>query len=423
MSDYSYFCSTDFGLYRCADWHYDNSVPTWAHIGQTMNVSEFALDLNDPDEFQAAHHGGLVYVRRPTHYGDDDWHEVYSVADAVTQFGGPPYIEGFRWVEINSASGKEGHMYVQAHTGLNAGARHIYILTSTNYGGSWSRSLLISGTIRATGGIWAGRVTGDNMYASYNGHGLISSCKIRYSTNEGSNWAQKQVYDTSLWVTRVLIDPSAEGTSFSGNGVNGPNLRKATTVSGGYTAAVKSDAGLAIFNGYGGGWISASDGNYVRTIRDNVLYYSDTGGGSGTWSENNVTDVGHGATFERAMWGHDATPNWVGVASRTEISMPYNNYHLLKSTQNNGGAWYDKAGAHASTADTGGGDSIPYNCGGVAENGVYLIIPRRVFTSVVAMRTLPTAGTVYADGVQMGTLPTGGTVYASGVEQESPRQT
>ena len=385
-----------------------------------MAISEFALDLNDPDEFQACHHGGTIYIRRPTHYGHDNWVEVYSVADAVTQFGGPPYIQGFRWVEINSASGKEGHMYVQCHTGLNTGARHIYLLKSVDYGNSWSRSLIKSGTFRATGGVWAGRVTGDIMYASYSGHGLITNCHVMYSINEGGLWYAKQVLGGAIWVTRVMIDPTSEATCYMGYPINGPDLHKSITVSGGMTP-VKTDAGICVFNGFGGGWISAADGNYVRTLRDNVLYYSDTGGGSGTWSENNVTDVGHGATFERAMWGEDKKPHWVGAASRTEISTPFLNYHLLKSTQDNGGVWHDKAGAHASTADTGGGDSIPYNCGGVAENGVYLIIPGRVFTSVVAMQTLPTAGTVYADGVQMGTIATGSTVYAHGVEQENPR--
>lgn len=419
-SIYSYFCSQTFGLYRCADWFYDSSVPTWEHTGQTMNISEFALDLNDPDEFQAAHHGGVIYVRRPTHYGHDNWVEVFSVADAQTQWGGN-LIEGFRWVEINSAPGKEGHMYVQAHTGLNAGGEYIYLLKSTNYGGSWSRSEIISGTIRATGGIWAGRVTGDVMYASYNGHGLVSTCKIRYSTNEGGSWAHKATLDASLWATRVMINPSNEATSYAGIGINGPNLGKAIAYDSWPGENQKADAGICIFNGYGGGWISAWNGNYVRTIRDSVLYFSDDG--AITWGDNQVADIGHGAFFERAMWGSDREPHWVGVASRTSISSPYNNYHLLKSTQNNGGTWYDKAGAHASTTDTGGGDSIPYNCGGVTENGVYLIIPGRVFTSVVAMRTLPTAGTVYADGVQMGTLPTGGTVYTHGAEQESPRQT
>lgn len=419
MSDYSYFASQSFGLYRCADWHYDSSTPTWEHVGQVANISEFALDLNTPDEFQAYHHGGVVYVRRPTHYGDDDWHGVYSVATANAQFELPDFV-GFRWVEINSAPGKEGHMYVQGHTGLNSSGKHIYLLKSTDYGGTWSRHLIIGGIIRATGGIWAGRVTGDVMYASYSGHGLITNCHVRYSTNEGENWAAKQVLGGAIWVTRVMIDPTNEATCYMGYPINGPDLHKSTTVSGGMTL-VKTDAGICIFYGYGGGWISASDSNYVRTIRSNTLYFSDDE--AATWDDNSVTNVGHGATFERAMWGHDATPNWIGVASHTEISSPFNNYHLLKSSQDNGGTWYDKAGAHASTADTGGGDSIPYNCGGVAENGVYLTIPRHVYTSVVQMGALPTAGTVYADGVQMGTLPTGGTVYASGVEQESPRPT
>lgn len=384
-----------------------------------MAIEEFALDLNNPDEFQACHKSGTVYVRRPTHYGDDDWHEVYSVTDAETQFGDP--IVDFRWVEINSAPGKEGHMYTQATEAYNAQGKDLWLMTSTDYGATWSRSLIINGIIRASGGIWAGRVTGDVMYASYNGHGLVSTCKIRYSTDEGDTWAEKAVFNASIWVTRVMIDPTDEGISYAGNGINGPNLRKALTTSGGYVTG-RIGAGICIFYGYGGGWVSGDDGDYVRTIVNNTLHFTSDWT---NWDENNVSDVGHGATFERAMWGHDSVPQWVGVASRTGISSPFVNYHLLKSTEDNGGTWYDKAGANASTATTGGGNSIPYNAGGVAENGLYLTIPgyvpSYVYTSVVAMGASPTGSLVYADGVQIGAIPDSSTVYAHGVEQENPR--
>ena len=421
MSDgYSYFASSGKGLYRCANWRYDNTVPVWEHIGQTMPIAEFALDLNDPDEFQACHKSGTVYVRRPAHYGHDNWVEVYSVADAVTQFGGPPYFGGFGWIEINSAPDKAGHVYIQGHTGLNAQNKQIYLLKSQDYGITWSRSRIKGGIFRATGGVWAGRVTGDIMYATYSGHGLVTNCHVMYSTDEGENWAAKHVHGGSIWVTRVMIDPSNEATVFTGRGVNGPNLGRATSVDGG-CSEVKAGAGICIFNGYGGGWISGRSSLCVRTLNDNWLYFSDEGGDVGTWDENQVSDIGHGATFERAMWGEDKKPHWVGVASRTNVSAPFGNYHLLKSTQDNGGEWYDKAGAHASTMDTGGGDSIPYNCGGVSENGLYLVIPGRVFTSVVQLGPLPTGGTVYTDGVQMGPLPTDSKVYAFGVEMENPR--
>lgn len=419
MGDFSYFASQSFGLYRCANWEYGSSTPTWEHIGQTMAINEFSLDLNDPDEFQAMRSGSSIYVRRPTHYGHDNWVEVYSITQAEAQFG--ESLDDFKWVEINSAPGKEGHMYTQCLEEYNAQGKDLWLMTSANYGISWSRSLIINGIIRAPGGIWAGRVTGDIMYSSYAGHGITVGAKVRYSINEGGTWAQKSNLAGSLWVGRVMIDPTDENKSYAGTGVNGPSFRGATPVGANYVLYHKDNAGIAIFYGFGGGWVSAEDSDYVRTIRDNVLYFTDDA--CQTWGENNVDGIGYHATFERAMWGRDKKPWQVGVASRTDIDEPTDNYHLLKSTLNNGGTWYDKAGANANTADTGGGDSIPYNCGGVAENGVYLIIPGRVFTSVVAMRALPTAGTVYADGVQMGALPTGGTVYAHGVEQESPRQT
>ena len=388
-----------------------------------MAINEFSLDLNNPDELQACRSGDSIYLRRPTHYGDDNWHEVYNLAQAIAQFAGSgePDFKDFRWVELNSATGKEGHLYIQGVTEYNSVRGRIYCLKSTDYGANWTRARIAGNPCRASGGIWAGRVTGDVMYATYN-YGLATTAWVGYSTNEGASWSNKDTLDVSLWVGRAMINPSTEATSYTGKDINGPNLAKAIAVSGSYTK-IKDDAGIAIFHGYGGGWISADDGDYIRTIRSNVLYFSDDEGS--TWDENNISDVGHGATFERAMWGHDSVPQWVGVASRTDISSPFVNYHLLKSTEDNGGTWYDKAGANASTATTGGGNSIPYNCGGIAENGLYLTIPGYVpgyiYTSVVAMRALPTGSTVYADGVQMGAIPDSSTVYAHGVEQENPR--
>jgi len=41
------------------------------------------------------------------------------------------------------------------------------------------------------------------------------------------------------------------------------------------------------------------------------------------------------------------------------------NWNVIWASEDEGATMTEKSGAHASVADTGDGDSIPYNCGGV----------------------------------------------------------
>jgi len=417
----SYFCSTAFGLYECENWTYDTTVPVWTHVGDVIGIDEFAIDLNDPEEFQAGRDGTTIYIRRPTAYGDDNWDSKFTRAAAEAIVG--ESLTNFGWVEINNAPGKEGHIYTRARTTRGFPTDNdMYLFRSADYGETWGLQGSVYGdmsVLRDAGGIWAGRVTGNTMYAMIN-YGFGGNCYVYYSIDEGINWALKGggSLGISVWLSRVLIDPSAEATSFVGMYTNAPDLARGRTVDGLHDGVVEAGAGIGVYYGYGGGWISAHDSKYIRVAKDTTLDYSDEGGDAGTWGERSIVVPGSGI-FEKAIWGWDKKPENVGVAIRTGASDAYP--QSLVSTDDLGVNWHMKSGAHASTDDTGGGDSIPWNCGGVAENGLYLVNPGDVYTSVVAMRTLPTAGTVYADGVQMGTLATGSTIYSHGVEQENPR--
>lgn len=415
----SFFCSRDFGLYECENWTYDATVPVWTHVGQTISTSCFAIDLNDPEEFQAVAHNATISVRRPTHYSSEDWQEVFTKTAAETLAG--ESLDSFGWVEINNATSKEGHMYCRAKTDAGyPNYNDLYIFKSADYGLTWAiqGSVKTHMYLRDIGGIWVGRVTGDAMYVTEN-HGLSANAYAHYSSDEGATWAAKGgTLGGSLWLSRIMIDPASEAKSFAGKATDAVNLTIAPTVAGSYNVMAKEDAGIGIYYGYGGGWISAYNSKYIRVAKDTTLYYSDEEGAEDTWTEAPINVPGSGA-FEKAIWGWDRRPQNVAVAVRTGAESAYP--QSLVSTDDIGTTWHMKSGANASTRDTGAGDSIPWNCAGVAENGLYLVNPGDVYTSVVAMRALPTAGTVYADGVQMGALATGSTVYSHGVEQESPR--
>lgn len=189
------------------------------------------------------------------------------------------------------------------------------------------------GIIRAYGAVWAGR---DVLYAAVN-TGLGGSANIYYSSDEGLSWGKKSGLGSSVWMPRVLVDPTDQAVSYAGYGFNGPELVKATAVSGGYSQ-IDGDyqAGIAIYYGYGTGWISSLDGRYVRTSRGGYLYFSDDGGA--TWNRS----LG---AFEGGIWGDDDAPNNM-ITARDE-SGELNSPHILKSTTNLGLDWHNKGGAHA----------------------------------------------------------------------------
>lgn len=408
----SYHCSVTFGLYKCDNWSYGLGTPTWTHVGQTMGISEFALDTSNPDEFQGARSGNSLYVRRPTHYGDDNWHEVFNKAAAEALV--PYTLVDFCWVEINDSLA--GHIYTTAATRRgHPNKDYYYLFKSTDYGTTWGVSTIYNNTlIRDSGGIWS---LGTTMYAAFN-RGLSGRGIISYSTNEGVSWNVKDDLAVSIWMPRVLIDPTGAAISYTGLGTSASNpeqdLGKATTTSGGYTECGSDEnAGIDIDVQQGAGWISTDDNKYIRTARASKLYYSNDEGG--TWNFRAI--AGGGGPFKpdykKAIWGHNTIPDWIGVASSKDGGIY--GYHVLTSTPDLGVTWYSKAGANADTADTGGGDSLPYNCGGVSENGLYLELRGDVYTSVVQIGALLAAAGVYTDGAQIGTLPAAAGVYSYGV--------
>jgi len=148
---------------------------------------------------------------------------------------------------------------------------------------------------------------------------------------------------------------------------NGTELGKSTIISGSYSEVDGAHhAGICIYYGYGVGWVSALDGLAVRTHHNGVLYYSGDAGVS--WN------MRPGPFEARAVWASDLTPSNVAVAKRGSANAA-DEYHVIKATSSTGKTWISKAGANADQAITGGGDSVPYDCGGASENGLYFFIP------------------------------------------------
>jgi len=365
-----YLATASKGLYRSTDFTFDDSAdPTWERVGQKMGIAEFAVDRSNPDEFQAARSGNAIYVRRPSHYGDDDWHSVLTKAEAETVVG--QSLHGIKWVEINPQ--KTGHMYIIASTGINNfPGKPVYMMRSKDFGASWDATVIADGAIRAYGGIWAGNTGGsyeggEVLYASLC-MGGGGSANIYYSVNEGDTWNYKASLGSSVWLGRLMVDPTNQDITYAGKDANGPNLVQATTVNGGFTEIDGGyQAGIAISHTIASGWVSGLDGLSVRTYRNGNLYYSGDGGYFWEQRAGPFTTV-------RAIYCSDVNPSNIAVVKFGDADVG-DDWNVLKVSSDTGKAWVNKSGINAYKSGDAAEDSVPYDCGGAAENGLFIFIP------------------------------------------------
>ena len=252
-------------------------------------------------------------------------------------------------------------MYSMANNGINA-TRKIWMLRSTDYGATWDSTLIKEHIIRRYGGIWVGDIGGSYdpgtvLYATINVGGGGDG-RVYYSIDGGDSWVFKQSIASSIWLGRVLIDPDDQSKSYTGLGMNGPDLGRSTTVNGVYTEIDGAlSAGISISNTHGHGWVK---GDLIRTVRNGAIYLTDDGGA--VWESRAAP-----FTSQNVWAPGDGNDDYVAVASRDSASALHP--HTVKSSIDRGVTWHDKSGAHADIAGTGGGDSVPYDSGGVAQDG------------------------------------------------------
>jgi len=227
----AYVATRQFGLYRSEDFTYGDGDPTWIRVGREISITVFALDLSDPDGFQACRVTDTIYVRTPAVTGPD-WRLVLQKQDVASLIGVDiSHVLGISWVEINSQ--KPGHMYTMAGVCSMAPLpnRSFYLLKSDRYGdhGSWSAHLIpAGGTTGEPGAVWR-----DGLDRSIRNQHCWRASLLQYGRRRF--WSLKQWLGASDWQPRVLVDPTDQTVSYAGIDTNGPDLAKATTIDGVYS--------------------------------------------------------------------------------------------------------------------------------------------------------------------------------------------
>lgn len=349
--------------------------PTWMPTNGGLDSLVCVQGVPDPWEpaerqFLIAGAAGSRKVYRRIVSVSDDWVPVLTNAEAVALTGS---VSGtIHWIcgNIN----RQGYFYVLFNSALTDNG--IWCLRTPDYGDNWFPFQIFSGTSNyAAGNIQAGAFkgtsgypAGDVIYATVcTGAGGYN--RIRVSLDNAATWPGN--YDwggVSQWANRVLVDGSDQSIVYAGFNVNGTDLKRSTQHGAGPVEVDGANQlGIALWHGYGTAWVHIWNKNLMRILKDDHIWT--TTNYCTTWIDYGITDM----HVDIISVVHDSPYN-LYLARKESGTIPpgLDQPHVIFVSDDEGQTMEGKAGAHADQAD-GGGDSIPYNCGGVAEEGIWQI--------------------------------------------------
>jgi len=344
-------------------------VPTWTAISTGLDLGEDCLgfrgDPFDPEGRQYCLMEDGLYRRT-----GGAWSRVLAIADLQPGDGDEKFIANGMETDINT----QGHVGVlsKAPTDLSA-----WYNVSYDYGATWSHNLIVR-IVNAwqsptrVSSLAIGQFQGDSaaepgqLLYTIMGH---SGQYFYRSEDGGETWSV--VYQSgadsylgiSGWRAHVLVDPMNQDTVYIGYyaGLFSPNVAKSTDRG---TSFTKFD-------------LNASE---TMGALDKVFYHLSvtTGGVVRVGAFSSAQHI-HGTWDDGDTW-NEVTPqyseNSLGISLLQ--SAPDNLYllgrgsgtpdtlrNVIWASIDEGATMTPKSGAHADVIDTGGGDSIPYNCNGI----------------------------------------------------------
>lgn len=255
----------------------------------------------------------------------------------------------------------------------------IWFLRSPDRGDTWQTYQIYAGPWnRKAGNIMAGILQGTSpyeaehvWYAALNTGGG-GSFQIYLSTNNGFSWALRDTIGISIEQPRCLVDPTDQSIVYTGayiNALNRKELYRSEDHGANLTLADGLDH-LGIFLGLllGQLWIDPFDNTHARALRDNHIWQ--TTDYCANWTDHGlIPAVVHGIAVQ--PWHTDH----LYLARETPIALPppLPQAHMIHVTTDEGATTWPKAGDHPDQND-GGGDSIPWNCGGIVPEGMSPLI-------------------------------------------------
>lgn len=371
----AFFASRSKGMYRTADFSGPGGPhPTWipdndglAHL----DIRQACEDPWDPYHRRFVIAGGHVY-RMDNFLIDDPATAtlVLSNADAVTLTGGAPGL--ILWICGNE--NYQDHFYVLFC--CEPGGTGFWCIKTIDAGLTWTVSNIYNHVFSwDAGNIQAGTRSGESPYPP----GDVLYATINYlaggaifvgrSFDEGENWALTftKPPGPGMWEPRLYIEPSDQSIVYVGAGLGGRELLR--TLNHGWSWSLADAGNLlgiiisplashSIMRSYGG------DPLALRVLKGLHIWKSSDFGV--IWRDQGPTQYS-----VRHMHFRDDSPDFLYLARIFDAPPPDGIYarHVLFVTQDEGSNMFGKAGEHADL-DDGGGDSIPWNCGGAASEGI-----------------------------------------------------
>lgn len=398
----AYVATRSYGLYHTETLVFDDhSDPEWTRVGQTLDIYQFHWDTSNPERLQVClDHARNGWLRYPGHYGDEDWHQIFTPSQLAI-LGGftwvtPTWVEykpnGWVYVATNATYGsyEVGIAFINYSYGA-PGAWHVRWVSATDPS-TLSTIFRGSGSIHHQqryaqnpygagiwwyGMAWAGAVFSAAMYSLDEGNtwlpvdGAGFADPIIYGT--GGSGPTEAVPSKKYW-DRAYMGAKQGLSGYTTCSVavnNGPTYDK--SIPPNYAGCIAHIPAAMWFNdySYGQGYIAETGGK---------VWMSDDFEGAGpyagpdhmgTWSyvsypkRNDVTNPGFrvsamdGNIYNQMLFGN----------SGNRIT-PYNyDGHIVASTVDDFATNYLKGGVNRGAQDPNSG-AIYYKCGGVSKQGI-----------------------------------------------------
>lgn len=366
------------GLYTT--WYFEGpgpQQPYWEpdnHGLDSLNIWQVCPDLNSPGYRRYVIAGGDLYLQQifePRHTAVGS--KILTNAQACTLTGSPSGT--IRWVA--TATDHYAKVFVLFNSGLTENGT--WLIRSHNFGRHWEAYQIYAGVWnRAAGNIMAGIEQGTSpydpghvIYAALNVGGA-GSFALFMSSTLGFSWTWMDVEGISIGTQRVLVDPTDQSAVYMGVFLDpgDPNELYRSEEHGANLLQVDGAHHLGIFIDYAKGdlWIDPENNFDAKILLDDHIWH--THDHAANWTDQGPIEK---QARRLAIQPHQPGSLYLGRdTSHWPPPLPGDG-HVIYITEDEGATMWGKAGDHAHQID-GGGDSIPWNCGGIAHEGI-LIAP------------------------------------------------
>jgi len=338
-----------------------DSLQVWQLLPDPVYPVERAFAIAGPDDSR------IVYRRNTM--DSDAWLPLLTTPEACTSTGSSS--GEICWIAGNSM--RPGHFYVLFNSGLTDNGT--WCLRTTDSGQSWLSSQIFAGLSNYRAGnisTTALPTPGEEpdfvrLYAALN-HGSGGKFQLYSSQDQGQVWNLESTIGVSILTPRCQADPTSPNTVYWGAFLSADHPRELhrSEAAGFSPLAVDGANHLGLFIDVPNTeiWIHLTNHDFLKILAANHVWQS--WDYCATWE-----DLGQTMVPVAHLHIQHETPGHLYLSRDNDAPWPADAGwpHVLFVSVDNGATLIGKCGAHAQQSD-GGGDSIPFDCGGTCHQGV-----------------------------------------------------